>query len=182
MFKRMSRIGKKIGYEGRLPKSSAYAHGEKRVCYYCGLDADTIDHVIPQSTLLALRVLDDEEVTRKILGERILMVWACRECNCIAGYSLQDTLPERKQYILNKLARRYREYILTPDWTDEELSEMSEEMVIYIKEGIKKRALIRKRIGGYLFRKTKIGPVVNRGKYKQKNRPKKRIDGTFYEQ
>jgi len=185
MFKRMSRIGKKIAYEGKMSKKNVY--GESYVCYYCGLSADTVDHVIPQKTLLALRTLDDEEITRKIIGERILMVWACRECNCIAGYSFQDTLSERKQYVLNKLAKRYKGDILTPDWADDELSEMSGEMRKYIRHCLKKRDLIRNRIGKHLFKKVKEGQtreIGKRGKYKQKNRSKmkKRINGTFYKQ
>ena len=72
--------------------------GESNVCYYCGCSADTIDHVVPRSTLDQLKTLDDPEITKEVLGRRTLLVWACRECNNLAGKSLQGTIQGRKKY------------------------------------------------------------------------------------
>jgi len=126
-----------------MPKIS----GEDRVCYYCGCDANTVDHVIPQSTLKQLKILDDPETTKKTIGERTLLVWACPECNSLAGKSLQDNITQRKQFILAKLRKKYRKYLETPYWSDEELSELAPDMQQYIRTFLYMKSLIKIRLG-----------------------------------
>jgi len=119
---------------------------EPELCYYCGQISDTIDHVVPQSTLLQLATLEDTEITYKVLRQRALKVPACRECNCLLSDSLQDTLAERKAFLKKKLRKRYARLLEIPQWEEGELDELGRNLNDYIRNSIKKKRLIRFRI------------------------------------
>jgi hypothetical protein len=120
--------------------------GTKNICYYCGQPGDSIDHVIPQYVLRQLAALADVNITKDILRQRALKVWACRECNCLAGASLQDSLVERKQFIKEKLKKRYKKIIELPKWDDDELSEMGYFLRQYIENMAEFKKFILQRI------------------------------------
>ena len=82
-------------------------------CYYCGLQATQIDHVVPKSTLKLLS-LSTVDITMDILKNRSLKVHSCRECNSVLSNSLQATLAERKKELKKRLRKRKRLLIL-PD-------------------------------------------------------------------
>ena len=120
--------------------------GTKNVCYYCGQSADSIDHVIPQYLLRQLVALGDMEITKDILRQRALKVWACRECNCLLGSSFQDSLVERKQFVKEKLKKKYRKVIELPKWDDDELNEMGYFLRQYIENAARLKEFIVQRI------------------------------------
>jgi hypothetical protein len=120
--------------------------GTKNICYYCGQPADSIDHVIPQYLLRQLVALGDAEITKDILRQRALKDWACRECNCLAGSSMQDSLVERKQFIKEKLRKKYRKIVGLPRWDDDELNEMGYVLRSYIENTAKLKEFILQRI------------------------------------
>jgi len=120
--------------------------GTKNVCYYCGQQADSIDHVIPQAVLRELSALGDEYVTKEMLGKRALKVWACRECNSLAGCSLQDSLPERRDFVKKKLRKKYKRIIELPQWEEGEIEEMGYNLQVFIRSSAKWKDFIKQRI------------------------------------
>lgn len=95
-------------------------------CYYCGLPADTVDHVIPRSFLKTVRMLGDEILVDAVNDRRrTYTVDCCRECNCLAGFKYHETLEERAAYVRSQLARKHRRALATPDWHPQELMALS---------------------------------------------------------
>jgi hypothetical protein len=114
---------------------------EDDVCFYCGLPANSIDHVVPQSVLYML-----EDTGHSTHGNRVMKVPCCHECNCLLGASCQSTLTERKKSLKDKLRHRYRKYLDLPDWTDQELSELGDHLRKEIFASLAIRDLTRLRI------------------------------------
>jgi len=111
-------------------------HGEPYVCHYCGQHADSVDHVIPQSTLRTLAALSDLEITKKMLRNRALKVWACR----------QESLEDRKTYLKLKLIKRYRRILELPTWDENEIDELGYNLQVYVRSSIKFKEYISQRI------------------------------------
>ena len=113
-------------------------------CYYCGLPASSIDHVIPRSLLEDLQDIPD--AMREITAGRRLTVPACRECNCMLSDNYDETLADRKARLKERLRRKYRSILVVPDWNDDELEQVSEALQSHIRAGIAHRNLIRRRL------------------------------------
>ena len=68
------------------------------VCFYCGYEADVVDHIIPY----AYGGTDDDNN----------LIAACSICNSIAGSRVFDTLDEKRNWIREQygpwMERRYR--------------------------------------------------------------------------
>lgn len=93
------------------------------VCFYCGVPADSVDHVIPRSLLRDLA--DDPQALASLTASgRVLEVDACRECNSRLGNVYDDTLEDRRARLKKKLRSRYRRLLEMPDWTDSELGRL----------------------------------------------------------
>ena len=120
--------------------------GSQNICYYCGQRASTVDHVIPQSMIRQLTALGDEEVTYQVLGKRALKVWSCRECNCLASDSIQESLQERKAYVKEKLRRRYQKLLDMPPWSQDELDVLGYALKTHVEASIKARDFVKQRI------------------------------------
>ncbi len=119
---------------------------EFKICYYCGQEANTIDHVIPRSLLKHLAAIGDAKITDSILGRRILKVPACKECNCLLSDSVQNTVQERKKYLKTKLKRRYQKILRIPEWREDELEEMGNNMRKYIEGALQQKMIIKQRL------------------------------------
>jgi ribosomal protein L37AE/L43A len=120
--------------------------GSQNICYYCGQPADSIDHVIPQAMLRQLVCLEDGEITKAILRKRALKVWACRECNSLLSSSYQDSLVERKQFLKEKLKKKYKRIIALPKWDEDDLNEMGYVLRQYIENAARLKEFIVQRI------------------------------------
>jgi hypothetical protein len=119
--------------------------GEAERCYYCGMTADSIDHVIPQSALEQLA--DDPEALRVLIGRRRrLTVPACRECNSLARATTQESLNERRAFVHEAMARKYQQVLATPDWSDTELMELSPALRGRVLILLGSREILRRRI------------------------------------
>jgi len=113
-------------------------------CYYCGLPANSKDHAVPRAVMTTLA--DDPDALRHIMWNRRETVPCCRECNCLLGASVQDTLEQRKAFLKEKLRRRYRKFLAIPNWTDAELTEMRGGLRRYVVFGLKKKAVVIRRL------------------------------------
>jgi len=127
---------------------------EDYTCYYCGIFASGIDHVIPRAILRSFGISYsrgcagdyDPETLRTIVGERTLTVPCCRECNTLLGSSFQKTLGERKAYLKMRLKRRYKKLIKMPNWKEEEILELGPTLRQNVRASLEAKKLILARI------------------------------------
>jgi hypothetical protein len=117
-----------------------------RPCYYCGLPAETQDHVIPKSLIEQYRLSDPVSVHALFAHGRTRVVPACTQCNSIAGARYHETLADRKAYVKQRLRSKYAKLLAMPDWTEEELAEVGPGLREYIHQGIETRKLIEQRL------------------------------------
>lgn len=110
-------------------------------CYYCGLPASSVDHVVPRAFLSAISGVD-----LSVNRHRILTVPACRECNSLLGASYQGTLEERKAHLKSILKTRYRKLLSSPPWSEAELEEIGPHLREEIERNMRNRDLIEARI------------------------------------
>lgn len=89
-------------------------------CRYCGMPADSIDHVIPQSLVSAARCSGHPEWAREIVKARIETVPSCRQCNAVLGDRVFPTVADRKAAVKAYLRRKYRKLLSAPAWTPEQ--------------------------------------------------------------
>jgi hypothetical protein len=108
-------------------------------CYYCGQPANSIDHVPPRSTR---KMYDRSNVP---CPYKFYELPACRECNAALNDNL-CTPRERKAYIGDWLRRRYKQILNMPNWTDEELAELSPALKSRVIDNLRLRAQIKARI------------------------------------
>ena len=109
-------------------------------CYYCGLPADTIDHVPPR----AYRnfILQQPELAKRY---KFVEVRACLECNSTLGAKALWNLTERKEYIKKYLKRRYGKERWV-DWDEEELEELGYSLRTKVEEQLLILEVNRRRI------------------------------------
>jgi len=123
---------------------SAYNVGavifEATPCAYCGMPAETDDHVIPWSFYASV---NDCVI---LSAYRWALVPACYECNCIAGDKVFETISQKRRYIQERLRCRYRKILSIPPWSEEDLADLSPLLAQYVRHGLKLRAIISQRI------------------------------------
>lgn len=122
------------------PRTRIQAAKEVPPCYYCGLPADTVDHIPPKTIRERLRDIGMEN--RYPCHE----VQACHECNSALGGRPIFTLPERKRFVKAWLRRRYARVLATPPWTDSELKEIGYTLRTMILSRALMAEIIRARI------------------------------------
>ena len=82
-------------------------------CHYCGMPADTRDHIIPISW--------NRKRRKHEAGETVP---CCRECNSLLGAKPLFSVQERAHEISECLMRRYRKELNAPVWSDEEMEQL----------------------------------------------------------
>jgi hypothetical protein len=110
---------------------------------YCGEPADQREHVFPKS----------------IVGENTPIVWACKECNCIAGAILFDSISEKRAHIQARLRQKYAWVFRVPQWDDDEIAELGPAMRAEVRKSMRIRKWITKRLR---FDKTPIALVAEK--------------------
>jgi hypothetical protein len=129
-----------------LSDEAGFAPGAT-ACYYCGMPAETTDHVIPQSLIHAVKRSGDEMLLLAVEDPRRRMtVPACRECNGLAGYKYHETLADRAQYVRERLAHKHRKALATPDWEPRELFQLSATLRRRVIAALYERDLTRRRL------------------------------------
>jgi len=108
--------------------------GDVQICSYCGDIADTKDHVFP------LRWADNQEKGQMII------VPACLSCNTMAGSRKFSDIYEKLVWLHERIKRKHKAVLHMPDWTQEELQEVSPEMQEYIQGQLNLRERILERV------------------------------------
>lgn len=124
-------------YEERY-KMYWHSPDDRFTCFYCGVPAETVDHVPPLS-----RVDDYEAMC--LVHERYVKVPCCKECNMLAGSTVQESIIQRKELVADKLAKRHASDIRAPEWDKEELASLTGRLRGYVAAAGRrqKRALDR---------------------------------------
>jgi hypothetical protein len=105
-------------------------------CAYCGEAHDLDrDHVIPTSYL---------RERRSFAGD--WLVPACKECNSTLGNLLLFTVPERAAHLITKYKKKYRKFLLIPNWNIDEIAKMHGNLRIEIIQLSIAKSIIVKRI------------------------------------
>lgn len=120
-----------------MPKRIAQA---ELVCIYCGEIGESIDHVPPR--------VSREKLIELGLVERypFFEVRACRECNCALGKLALWTLRERKRYIKEWIERRYRKYLMMPEWEPKDIMDLGENLQREVVHGVAMKRWVERRL------------------------------------
>ena len=91
-------------------------------CRYCGILSTDKEHVTPRSWIDMCKDMKRMGIDVEIPKE--IIVPSCRECNMLALDKVFENIKEKKNYIHEKLKRRYRKLLHFPIWSDEEIMEL----------------------------------------------------------
>jgi hypothetical protein len=87
-------------------------------CFYCGLPASTIDHVIPISYIEQILDIDGA------IPRPLYKVSACTECNCLSSSNVFNSIDDKKAFVKRRLKRRYAKYLNMPHWDQSEINKL----------------------------------------------------------
>ena len=130
------------------PQQEKTKHPQKiweRNCAYCGMSADTIDHVIPKVVLRSL-ANSGLEITHKMIRNRIVKVPACRECNSLLSDKFFNTFKDKKRHTKISIRRRYKTILAMPHWDKHELDELGYNLRAYIYQCLTVKEIIHSRL------------------------------------
>lgn len=108
-------------------------------CIYCGVPADSIDHIPP-------RHMRDQLLGVGLVAMHEREVSSCRECNSALGARPLITITERRDYIKEYLRRRYKSVLRIKDWREDDLALFGDDLRKMILRGIALKQLTRERI------------------------------------
>lgn len=111
-------------------------------CAYCGAPASDREHMVPYSFLFPGK----RRNSKKILGMEWNIVWACRECNIIAGKKVFGTFEEKREYICEQVERRYKKILNLPAWDEDELRDLTGKLNVMVFMSLKAQELIKLRL------------------------------------
>ena len=114
------------------------------LCTYCGILADSEDHVVPRHLLKRAEELSLD--LSKVMRMRSWVVPSCRECNSSLGGRLFPTIRERRAAAHKHIRRKYASYLRIPDWEDWEIAAMGPNAQREIIAGLAIRDWTRNRL------------------------------------
>ena len=124
-------------------------------CVYCSSPFNLCrDHVIPTSYL---------RQKRKYEGD--WLVTSCQECNNVLGSDLIFNVPDRANRVLQVLRKKYLKVLNFPEWTPEELEELSHSFKASVISSLTHKHEIQERLN-YLELVSKMPKM-----YKAEGRP-----------
>jgi hypothetical protein len=111
---------------------------DKFDCTYCGVIAQSRDHIIP---------VVYESVSRKTASyARDKVVPACNECQGILSDRWIPTISGRAAYVAGELARKYAETLRVPDWQEQEIYTLGYNLQNEVRGALVCKQLITSRI------------------------------------
>ena len=97
--------------------------GDGKVCVYCRMPATDKEHLIPRSWIEEMKRL--KGMGFDVVVPEEVIVPSCRECNLIASDKVFNSFKEKRDFIKERLLKRYKGFENKPLWTDEEIEELS---------------------------------------------------------
>jgi len=108
-------------------------HRENRLkCFYCGELGTSRDHIFAHSARINVG-----RGTRNFAGQET--VNSCDECNNIMGNRHPYSILDRVAYLIERLDARYQLQVQVPEWDEEELEELGQNLRRMIGAKIKQR-------------------------------------------
>jgi 5-methylcytosine-specific restriction endonuclease McrA len=116
-------------------------------CTYCGLPADTEDHIVPMSLLARIEGLSTD-VRAEILAElpMLIRVYACRQCNSVLGNRVYRGIVDRRDAVKDYLRRKHKRLLKSPDWTDEEIDQLGYTLRDHVKNRMELKKVVKARL------------------------------------
>jgi hypothetical protein len=113
------------------PKRLEYPRG---ICVYCGVLADTKDHLLPRTW------------TGEAARRYVLVVPCCRGCNSLLSDRYVPSITERRKLVHESIKSRKRRVLAMPDWTQEQLSELGRTLRSVVDRGMHEKRLVEARL------------------------------------
>jgi 5-methylcytosine-specific restriction endonuclease McrA len=110
-------------------------------CTYCGLPAESVDHVIPRNHRRAALAVGARWNAR--VADTVP---ACCECNQLASALVFRGVVEKRSYIHQRLRARYSWALKTANWSEEELDELGPTLRSSVDAAIAAKRLIHRRL------------------------------------
>ncbi len=110
-------------------------------CAYCGVYANTRDHVVPISFFSSGR-----PYTYKSHYANNNIVRACSECNSIGSDIMFENFWDKKKYICEMVEWKYKDILQSPDWNIKEINQLAGTLKLYVKDSLIVRDFIRIRV------------------------------------
>lgn len=104
-------------------------------CYYCGEPGNHRDHTVPSSYSQNTRSFDVSGI-----------VIACPECNQLLGNKIFSSMMERSQYLIDRISKRHKAALNTPDWSERELNKLEANLRAYVEASLRDRDIILRRL------------------------------------
>lgn len=105
-------------------------------CTYCGSIVDIHrHHIMPVSTIGRRSYTDQTNLTP-----------ACAECNVLLRDLVFESDRERKDFLIKRYRKRYRDVLNMPKWDEEDLLELSEALQLQIRAKESLRSSVSARI------------------------------------
>lgn len=111
-------------------------------CVYCGRDATCLDHFLPIAHLRSVY----QTAQPLTLWPLLFKVPACAECNGIAGDHVFRTYAQKRDYIRERLRRRYRKLLDRQRWDEEEIIELGPSLQQFVRARQRQRAELNERL------------------------------------
>lgn len=117
-----AKMGRRVFCSDRC--RARYNRESKNSCFYCGVLADTKDHITPQS----VRAHANFET-----------VQCCRECNSLLGAAEPFDLEWRVLTLIQRTESRYQLDKPVPEWSDDEIEELGHTLKTAVRGKIYQR-------------------------------------------
>lgn len=104
------------------------------VCIYCGLEANHMDHLIP------------EPWSGPAARANVLTVPACRDCNCSLNDTLTFSITQRRQLAHERILKRHGKWLKCKYFTSAELRQFGHNLRTTIDEGMQMRKVTEARL------------------------------------
>lgn len=113
------------------PSHIGYPQG---VCVYCGMSANTKDHLLPRTW------------TGDAARHHVITVPACLECNVLIADRYIPAVNERRRIAQDQLRKRNKRLLQMPDWTSEDIDQFGKTLRSTIERGLHDKKLIEARL------------------------------------
>lgn len=112
-------------------------------CVYCGANEEVREHVVPWSWNHSGSRIRQNTRNKK---DRNGTVPCCKECNNLASDKVFATIEEKREYISERLEKRYKNILKLPDWSEDELNELDVKLKNHTKLKLLAKQWITNRI------------------------------------
>lgn len=103
------------------------SHYPEGICVYCGMAADSRDHVLPR------------HFTGVAGRKSTPTVPACKQCNSMLSDAVYSTIQERREHVQERIRQRYAKVLAYPEHTERELASMGHTLRSAVEYGLARK-------------------------------------------